>query len=1289
MQLQIQKLQKVLNPAYRKQTVKREDMEAFKGHLRRLIEQINPEESEENAKGHLSQFLRSAFYGHEYLIATKERNDLVIHNGPKSTSPAAILVETKRPRPQDQVAADMIRPEKPNVKALHELILYFLRERIENKNTDLKYLIATDINGFYFFNAEDFERLFFKSRQLVNDYKDWRDGRKTAATTDFFYQHIVQPFIEQLDQDLPCVHLRLQDYAPYALNDDLADDKKLIPLYKVLSPAHLLRLPFANDSNSLNKDFYYELLHLIGLEEAKEGSKKVIRRKPEGQRNNGSLLENAIRTLETEERLGQVSKKSSYGDTKEEQYFGVALELCITWVNRVLFLKLLEAQLLQYHDQDSAYRFLHSGLVKSYDELNELFFEVLAKQQEDRGEYANRLFDHVPYLNSSLFEISLLESESIRINSLKERFEMPMYSRTVLKDDKGRRRTGSLPVLEYLFAFLDAYNFSSEGSESIEEHNRTLINASVLGLIFEKINGYKDGAFFTPGFITMYMCRETLRRATLQKFRESPYFADFDSDQFDDLVNFLSRHYTREDLAEANALINSLKICDPAVGSGHFLVSALNELLAIKSELGILCDRQGRPLPVRVSVDHDELSVQWLRTDELFVYRPGVQESQIVQEAFFHEKQMLIEGCLFGVDINPNSVKICRLRLWIELLKNAYYIRPDVLETLPNIDINIKQGNSLVSRFALDEDLRPVLKQNKWKIEDYRIAIASYQAARDKESKRELLEQIDRIKAGFQTHIFNRDPRIKQLAKLRGQKILLENKSEIGDLFEKLSADDVAQDVDKLELQIARIESEIEEIRSAVIYRDAFEWRFEFPEVLNEEGDFVGFDVVVGNPPYIRIQDLFQNQPEILDYYNSHYFSSGGGNYDIYILFIELGLKLINTNGELCFIIPHKFMNSKYGKKIRNILSENRNVKSILHFGHAQIFADATTYTGIFSFTRELNSSIKVRIYDDIDSELNSVSFDRIEYNTLSRDSWELLIGNEAELLEKLSENKYTLEALTKRIFQGIKTSLDKVFILEKLFEFKDYYKVLSYQSMKEYEIEKGILYPLIKGGNSRAYQLLDSNLLVLFPYSDGKLMPEKYIIDHYPNAWKYLYEYKRELEGRERGKFQGEHWYMFGRNQAVNVILSQKLFTPDIAPKPRVSFDFEGKSIFSGGAAGGYGIIPNDNVSPYLLLAILNSKVFEWYISKTSTQMRGGWYSYESRFIRKFPIPSPNVNCDKIVSLAEKVCRNKLVGQATIEEEIELNLLVCKLYSITYSELMIIDPEVEISESDYFSNTY
>src|SRR5690606_17042782 len=167
----------------------------------------------------------------------------------------------------------------------------------------------------------------------------------------------------------------------------------------------------------------------------------------------------------------------------------------------------------------------------------------------------------------------------------------------------------------------------------------------------------------------------------------------------------------------------------------------------------ILSDKQGNRLKeYSVEVENDELII----TDEdgkLFEYNPNNKESQRIQETLFNEKHTIIENCLFGVDINPNSVKICRLRLWIELLKNAYYKTPTELETLPNIDINIKNGNSLISRFGLDSDIKMALKSSKISIDIYKKAVSNYRNAIGKEQKRELEELIYSIKSSFRTEI--------------------------------------------------------------------------------------------------------------------------------------------------------------------------------------------------------------------------------------------------------------------------------------------------------------------------------------------------------------------------------------------------------------------------------------------------------------------------------------------------------------------------------------------------------
>ena len=281
--------------------------------------------------------------------------------------------------------------------------------------------------------------------------------------------------------------------------------------------------------------------------------------------------------------------------------FNVGLELCITWVNRLLFLKLLEAQLVKYHKGDRSYLFLNTAQVFDFDELGNLFFQVLAEVPSNRRNDLAEKFIKVPYLNSSLFERTELERKALDIGNLDNRLLFPLFPNTVLKDTSGKRKSGSLTTLQYIFEFLDAFDFTSEGAAEIQYENKNLINASVLGLIFEKINGYKEGSFFTPGFVTMYMAKEAIQQTVIQKFNEVKGWA---------CSNIEALYNRIEDKREANAIINSITICDPAVGSGHFLVSALNELIAIKSELKVLIDRSGKTLrDYNIEVINDNLII--------------------------------------------------------------------------------------------------------------------------------------------------------------------------------------------------------------------------------------------------------------------------------------------------------------------------------------------------------------------------------------------------------------------------------------------------------------------------------------------------------------------------------------------------------------------------------------------------------------------------------------------------------------------------------------------------------
>ncbi len=928
------KPRQAINKAFLKLKPTRIEVDLFKANLTQLLDRINGKESEEFHKNLVSDFLKRSYYHPQHFINTKGSTDLVIHTGDTAQSDVGVIIETKKPGNK----TEMVSRENLNVKAFHELVLYYLRERIINQNTSIKYLIATNIYEWFIFDAVFFEQCFVQDKEFVQQFKDFEQGSLAGKTTDFFYNQIARTFIHKSNFLIEFTYFDIRNYEKYLRSKNPEDDKKLIALFKLFSPQHMLKLPFANDSNTLDKDFYEELLHIAGLTEVKRNNKKLIERQKEGNRHSGSLLENTIIQLDSLDKISCLSNSKQYGENKEEQLFNVALELCISWINRILFLKLLEAQLKAYNKGDKAFEFLNLNRLKNFDELNTLFFQVLARKPEDRNRHVKAEFEKIPYLNSSLFEPTDLEHATLFISNLHNSKNMPISPSTVLKDENGKRVSGEINTLAYFFRFLDAYDFSSEGSEEIQEENKTLINASVLGLIFEKINGYKDGSFFTPGFITMYMSRETIRKAVVQKFNEVKNWNCKNFSELKEDVNHWiksSEQGRREVRKQANAVLSDIKICDPAVGSGHFLVSALNEVISIKSELNILVDEQLEPLNnYQIDIANDELVINNLDGD-FFEYHPANKESQRVQETLFHEKQNIIENSLFGVDINPNSVKICRLRLWIELLKNAYYKNETQLETLPNIDINIKCGNSLISRFPLDTSLKKLAKKSKWSVFSYQNAVQAYKNSTDKEAKRKLKQLIEEIKSNYTKTIQFKNPVLQKYYKLKQEYDYKfpENGFFVNEPDQDYGGNQKKREQEKKRLseKLKVLQEQVETEKSFFQRYNAFEWRFEFPEVLDENGNFKGFEVVIGNPPYGRYTGLKDDVKNYLKSKNIY-----GKTGDISEFFINMvASNLLSTNYNFSFIVPKGLSYVKSWQKTRELLMNKIYLHQVIDVGRA------------------------------------------------------------------------------------------------------------------------------------------------------------------------------------------------------------------------------------------------------------------------------------------------------------------------------------------------------------------
>lgn len=1201
------KPRKALNKAFLKVKPNRTEIEGFKTNLITLLDRTNDTESEEFHKNLVSDFLKDTYYKQNHFINTKGRNDLVIHNGQNANSTVGVILEAKKPTNK----TEMITTKRLNAKAFQELVLYYLRERITHKNLEVKHLVATNINEWFIFDATLFDRLFAQNKNLVKQFNDFEGGRLADTKTDFFYKQIAEPFIADITAEIEFTYFNIQDFQKPLRNADKADDNSLIALFKLLSPEHLLKLPFTNDSNSLDKRFYSELLHIIGLTETKEGSKKLIERNKAGERHTGTILEDAIIQLDSLDKLSRLEKPNQFGSTQQEKLFNVALELSITWINRILFLKLLEAQLITYHKSDKSYSFLNLDKIKNYDDLNSLFFQVLARKYDERNEDVKKAFEKTPYLNSSLFEPTDIEQVTLFISNLKDDKTIPIFSQTVLKDQQGKKRTGNISTLQYLFEFLDAYDFGAEGGEDIQEDNKTLINASVLGLIFEKINGYKDGSFFTPGFITMYMCRETIRKAVVQKFNESKKWNCTTLEELYDKI---------EDRKEANKIVNSIKICDPAVGSGHFLVSALNEMIAVKNDLKILQDRDGKRLKeYQVEVVNDELIV----TDEegeLFEYNPSNKESQRIQETLFHEKQTIIENCLFGVDINSNSVKICRLRLWIELLKNAYYKNATELETLPNIDINIKCGNSLVSRFAIDADLKQALKKSKWTIDSYRIAVDTYRNAESKEQKREMERLIADIKSDFRSEISLNDPKVKKLRKLSGDLYQMTNQGQLFEMSKKEKAD-WNKKVQQLTEETKKIETEIEEIKANKIFENAFEWRFEFPEVLNDDGDFVGFDVVIGNPPYGALfseteKSYIKSNYQFCDY-----------QFDIYMTFFERSYNLLKDLSQLCFIVPNTWLLNLKTPNIRKLLFSSFNTHNVRAYNFP-VFEEAVVDTIIVSAEKknDITGSMTVQIIDR-NGDLIENQFAKKELSENYKNHVNIYLSDFASKIDFKFSTLLKLDNVSK-ITQGTKPfqkGKGKPKQDEKTMQEKPFV-----QTFKKDETFR----PLLRGSLINKY---------VITWND----------DYYISLGDWLAEprYSANYDAPEKIVIRQTGSSLIATIDNRQFVARDNLYTI---------------------------ISTNKEYSENILLACLNSKLLNWYYQNIVNNEVGEALAQVKRgHLEILPIPNYNLTIFKTVeALIKQILDLKQADNSadTTDLENQIDQLVYQLYELTEEEIKIIE---------------
>jgi hypothetical protein len=499
---------------------------------------------------------------------------------------------------------------------------------------------------------------------------------------------------------------------------------------------------------------------------------------------------------------------------------------------------------------------------------------------------------------------------------------------------------------------------------------------------------------------------------------------------------------------------------------------------------------------------------------------------------------------------------------------------------------------------------------------------------------------------------------------------------------------------------------------------NVFDWEKEFPEIFNrhdakdakgmaklgELGDLAvqGFDAIIGNPPYIRIQTMKEWAPLEVEFYKQRYAAASKGNYDIYVVFVEKCLSLLNGPGRLGFILPHKFFNAQYGEPLRARLSQGKHLSEVVHLGDQQIFSGATTYTCLLFLDKAGSEHCRFVKVNDLTAWRTSgtATEGNVPAANVTAAEWNFTVGKGAGLFEKLSQMAVRLGDVAEKIYQGLVTGADPVFILTIVGEGRYF----SEATQQEYELESELMHPLCKGSvNIRRYHVNELTKSILFPYKlvNGKaiLLSAQELAKRYPLAWEYLRANRVILESRERGKWKHERWYAFGRSQNLSEMEQTKILTPSIASS--ASFTLDSKEFYyfvgsGGGGGGGYGItLKQDEQMAYqYILGLLNSKLLDAYLKAISSRFSGGYYAYNRQYIEQLPIrpinftdPADTARHDRLVELVERMLtlHQQLAAAQTphertlLQRQIEatdgqIDRLVYELYGLTEEEIQIVE---------------
>jgi Eco57I restriction-modification methylase/TaqI-like C-terminal specificity domain len=726
-----------------------------------------------------------------------------------------------------------------------------------------------------------------------------------------------------------------------------------------------------------------------------------------------------------------------------------------------------------------------------------------------------------------------------------------------------------------------------------------------------------------------------------------------------------------------------LKILDPAMGSGHFLVETVDYIT--DKALDFLNSFPWNPIIAHLELVRrtilDEMDEQGITID----YRRLTDVNLL--------KRHVLKRCIYGVDLNPMAVELAKVSLWLHCFTLG--------APLSFLDHHVRCGNSLVgvSVAQVEDELRQGslfgsqfaglllatdLMRHVGELSD--VTSAQVRESRDEYIRAATaLAPFRRILDLFTTQWF-RDEVRKPATRKRGQSIPEVEflKTKIAEKFVNASSEAVArkaiEGVSTSERQIA------ERTLRISIEKRPFHWELEFPEVFYgprpgtqrkiERLEGAGFDAVVGNPPYLRVQQMRQTDPAAADFLAQRY-RTATKNFDIYMLFLELGLSL--TKSEVMFIAPNKWFATDYGEGLRRFVVEKRALSRVVDFKDFQLFADATNYPCIIALSKVPRDEFAY--IDASAGEIGSDNMRRSQSLPTDGGVWGFTDEAETALLQRLMSGDYPrLSSFLERAFQGLRTSDNGVYVFQGTKRTsKNTIWIQSRATGETHEIETALLKPLLSGDEIRAFSLSHNDQWILFPYEMAGTKPglisENRFRKDFPLTWKYLKQCEERLRAREDGKMNGSGWWAFGRNQNLDQFEQPKVMLPDYNDKPAAGLDAQGKFY----SITAYCLTLKDSASLMLptLACLLNSRLMFWILSKTGTSLQRGFVRFMPQYLNLLPIVVPDRSDQASLNQIANAARER--GFKTVQAE--LNAMVYRLYAVDEREIAVVE------RSDFLEN--